>query len=149
MAGDGGAARGVGARVRSTGDMSEPNPTPTHRSAPPPEPVRPRLRAALTTAMKARDRESVAVLRATLAALDNAEAAPLGERPRAGAIEASAIGVGAAEVARVPLTEPEQRALVAAEIAERQAAAQQVQATHPDRADLLRREARTLADLLT
>lgn len=62
-------------------------------------PVRDRLRAALTTAMKARDRQTTALLRATLAAVDNAEAVGIGAQ-RAGAVEAASIGPGSAEVPR-------------------------------------------------
>ncbi|MFD0328421.1 hypothetical protein ACFQZC_09725 [Streptacidiphilus monticola] len=54
----------------------------------PPVNLRTRLRDALTDAMRARDKAAVGVLRATLAAIDNAEAVPLdGRAPRAGAIE--------------------------------------------------------------
>src|SRR5256885_6974081 len=64
-------------------------------------PLRQRLRDALPAAMKARDRVAVAALRATLGAIDNAEAvdrAPSGDHGLA--IERSPVGVGAAEVER-------------------------------------------------
>ena len=81
--------------------------------------TRERMRAALPVAMKARDAVAVAALRATLGAIDNAEAV---ERPvgaeRGQAIEQSAVGVGAAEAGR------------------------------PDRAQRLRAEARVLSAYL-
>lgn len=89
--------------------------------------MRDRLRAALKVAMKARDAAAVNALRTALAAVDNAEAvagptaatAPLVE----GVIAGAAAGVGATEVARRELTEDEVTAIVAAEVDERRAAA--------------------------
>ncbi|PWJ25197.1 hypothetical protein ATK17_1311 [Branchiibius hedensis] len=81
-----------------------------------------RLRAQLRTAMNARDRDLVAALRSTLSAIDNASSEGV-EAPRAGAIEASAAGAGAAEAPRRELTEEDIEALVRSEIAEREAAA--------------------------
>lgn len=89
--------------------------------------MRPRLKAALKVAMKARDAAAVNGLRTALAAIDNAEAvavpastaAPLVE----GVIAGAAAGVGATEVARRELTEDEVVAIVAAEVAERRDAA--------------------------
>ena len=46
----------------------------------------------------------MAVYRTALAAIDNAEAIPLAEEHRAGAIELSALGVGRTEAERRPLT---------------------------------------------
>ncbi|MEY9843207.1 hypothetical protein [Streptacidiphilus sp. MAP5-3] len=92
-------------------------------------PVRQRLRDALTVAIKGRDRVAASVVRATLGAIENAEAV---ERPGAelveggpresSAIEATPAGVGVAEVARRVLTEADVRAIVRAEVAEREAA---------------------------
>ncbi|MBD0324450.1 MAG: hypothetical protein ICV72_13845, partial [Aldersonia sp.] len=62
--------------------------------------VRDRLRVALRSAMKERDRVAVAALRSTLGVIDDAEAVDIGGGPTAGAIEESAVGLGAAEVAR-------------------------------------------------
>ncbi len=85
-------------------------------------PLRERLRRELTAAMKRRDRAAMSTLRATLAAIDNAEAVDAGD-VRAGAVEASAVGLGTAEVARRALTEADIAAIVVAEIAERESAA--------------------------
>src|SRR2546423_6423978 len=74
------------------------------RVAPMSVPLRQRLRDALPAAMKARDRVVVSALRATLAAIENAEAtAPATDRGMA--IERSPVGVGAAEARRRGLTE--------------------------------------------
>lgn len=77
-----------------------------------------RLRADLTTALRARDRASASVLRTVLGAIANAEAVPVpqaappvAEGPIAGAV----LGLGAAEVPRRELTEDDVRAIVRAE----------------------------------
>lgn len=113
-------------------------------------PLRRRLRAALPAAMKARDRAATAALRATLAAIDNAEAVtPAEGTVRGQAIEEVAIGAGATEAPRRILTEAEVEAIVRDEVAERESAADDYErAGHPDRAELLRTEARALADHL-
>jgi uncharacterized protein YqeY len=85
-------------------------------------PLRDRLRAAVPAAMKARDRRTALALRSALAAIDNAEAVEIGD-VRAGAIELSPVGLGAAEVARRELTEDEVVAIVRGEVEERRAAA--------------------------
>ena len=85
-------------------------------------PLRDRLRAAVPAAMKARDRGTTSALRSALAAIDNAEAVELRD-VRAGAIEMSPAGLGAAEVARRELTEAEAAAIVRGEVEERRAAA--------------------------
>jgi hypothetical protein len=94
--------------------------------------------------MRTRDRAAVSAIRATLGAIDNAESQgiPAG---RAGAIETSTVGVGAAEAQRRVLTEPEMAALVDAEIADLESAA----TTHEragahERASELRRGAAAL-----
>ena len=114
-------------------------------------PLRQRLRAALPTAMKSRDRAATAALRATLAAIDNAEAVtPAGGAPRGQAIEEVAIGLGATEVARRVLTEAEVEQMVRDEVADREtAAAHYERAAHPDRAARLRSEAGALSAHLT
>ncbi|MET9361571.1 hypothetical protein ABZX93_11695 [Streptomyces sp. NPDC006632] len=77
--------------------------------------------------MRARDKAAVSALRSTLAALDNAEAVPVGaEELRGVAVEDSPVGVGVTEAARRELTEPETADIVRAEIAERLAAAAQL-----------------------
>ena len=109
--------------------------------------LRQRLRAALPVAMKARDRAATAALRATLAAIDNAEAvAPDDAAAGSLAIEQVPIGAGATEVARRTLTEDAVEAIVRGELAERETAADAYErAGRTDRAELLRSEARALA----
>jgi uncharacterized protein YqeY len=105
-----------------------------------------RLRAALRTAMKSGDRRTVGVLRATLAAIENAGAVevtgPVGDGP---AIEQSPVGAGAADVARRSLTEAEVEQIVRAEAAAREAAAREYDtAGAPEHAARLRAEAEIL-----
>jgi len=109
--------------------------------------VRDRLRAALPAALKQRDAELVAVLRATLAALDNAEAVPNQDRDRGSlALEAIPVGVGTQEVARRQLSDEDMQRLVRAEISERRDAARVYeQAGQHGQA----RRLRQAADLLT
>ncbi|WP_433300452.1 GatB/YqeY domain-containing protein [Actinoplanes sp. CA-030573] len=109
--------------------------------------LRHRLRAALPAAMKSRDRAATAALRATLAAIDNAEAVvPADGASRGLAIEEAPTGVGAAEVERRTLSEEEIERIVRAELADRETAADQYErAGHPDRAEQLRSEVRALA----
>jgi uncharacterized protein len=109
--------------------------------------LRDRLRTALPTAMKARDRTAVAALRSALAALDNAETVKIDDRTATGqAIEQVAIGVGTTEVERRMLTESEMTALIRREVTEREtAAADYESAGHDDRATRLRAEAGVLA----
>ena len=85
-------------------------------------PLRDWLCAAVPAAMKARDRRTVSALRSALAAIDSAEAVEIHD-VRAGAIEMSPVGPGAAEVARRELTEAEVAAIVRGEVEERRAAA--------------------------
>jgi uncharacterized protein YqeY len=87
------------------------------------EPLRDRLRAALTVALKNRDRNGASTLRAVLAAIDNAEAVEAGAQVRAGAVEASPVGPGAAEVARRELSEADVIDIVRGEIEEQRRAA--------------------------
>jgi hypothetical protein len=74
------------------------------------EPLRSRLSADLLTAMKARDKETIATLRCLLAALDNA-----------GAQDPKAFG-SSTEVPRKSLTQDELRALMNAEVTSRRTA---------------------------
>ncbi len=112
--------------------------------------LRERLRAALPVAMKARDRNATAALRSALAAIDNAEAVEASDI-RAGAIENSAVGLGAAERPRRALTESEIADIVRAEINERLTAAAEYESliTGTDRATSLRAEAAALTAHLT
>jgi uncharacterized protein YqeY len=111
------------------------------------EDIRARLRGALPVAMKERDKPLVAVLRTTLAALDNAGAVPTGPDDAGGlALEATPVGVGAREVPRRELDDAEVERLVRAEVTERREAARMWEdAGQPDQAERLRREADALA----
>jgi len=85
-----------------------------------------RMRADLTTAMKARDTDTVRVLRVALAAIANAEAQPVvGDGPASltvsGGIAGAASGLGAAEAERRTLTEDDVRSIIRAERDERPA----------------------------
>src|SRR5919198_2611954 len=107
--------------------------------------LRQRLRDALRTAMKSRDRSAVAALRTTLAAIDNAEAVESSAADRASAIELSPVGAGVADVARRTLTEAQVEQIVRGEVAAREAAARDYDAAGaPERAESLRAEARLL-----
>ncbi|MFF3225531.1 hypothetical protein ACFYV7_22245 [Nocardia suismassiliense] len=115
---------------------------------PPTDPLRARLRAALSVAMKSRDRQAITALRSTLGAIDNAEAVDVGEH-RAGAVEGSAVGLGVAEVARRELTEGDIEQIVRAEIAERHTVAEEYDRVgRAEQAEELRVQAKVLADLL-
>jgi uncharacterized protein YqeY len=111
-------------------------------------PVRKALRSALTAAMAQRDRSAMAVYRTALSAIDNAEAVPLGEEHRAGAIESSAAGVGCSEVERRSLTHEDEISLVKREIHERQVTAELLASTNRDGAQRLRADANLLQALL-
>jgi uncharacterized protein YqeY len=110
-------------------------------------PVRDELQAALRAAMKARDRATMAVLRSTLAALDNAQAvesalAPVEHEHLAG----TAGGLGAGEAPRAELDETQARAIVAREAQERRDAADDYERHgRDDEAARLRGEAELLA----
>ncbi|KND28679.1 GatB/YqeY domain-containing protein [Streptomyces acidiscabies] len=93
------------------------------------------LRQALPDAMRARDKVAVSALRATLAALDNAEAVPVDAGVLRGqAIEAVPVGVGATEAARRVLGEGDVVRIVRGEVDERLGAAGQVEGTaHAER----------------
>ncbi|MGW5353962.1 hypothetical protein ACWERV_26010 [Streptomyces sp. NPDC004031] len=98
----------------------------THENPPAaPDTLQQRLRAALPAAMRARDKATLALLRSTLAAIENAEAVDLPDAPRGSlAIEQTPVGAGAAEAARRELTEADVEGIVRAELAEREAAAE-------------------------
>lgn len=110
--------------------------------------LRAELQSRLRDAMRQRDKTAVSACRTALAAIANAEAVPVDAVPRAGAIEGSAIGVGAADAPRRELSGDHIRAIVLGEIAERDQAAQSLAATGPERAATLRAEADVLRDLL-
>ena len=105
------------------------------------------LRTALTAAMKARDKPATNALRSALGAIDNAEAADETAAPaiEAGRIAGGVAGLGAGEVARRELTSDELVAIVRHEIADRHAAASELEGLGAhDRAALLRGEAAVL-----
>lgn len=85
------------------------------------------LRNKIREALGARQSHVVAVLRETLAAIDNAEAPPLDRtRPMAdGAIAGSVEGLGAGEVSRLLLSPESVAAIVRQEIQERRDVAQE------------------------
>ncbi len=83
------------------------------------------LRAALADALRTRQTHAVAVLRETLAAIDNAEAAEPGAPApmQAGVFAGSVAGLGAAEVPRRVLSGDDVAAIIEREITERRDAA--------------------------
>ncbi|RKN37003.1 hypothetical protein [Streptomyces hoynatensis] len=100
--------------------------------------------------MRARDKVAVSALRATLAALDNAEAVPVDEAATRGqALEQSPVGAGATEAARRELSERAVAEIVRAEAGERLTAAARLTApAHAGHAARLRAEAEVLLRLL-
>jgi uncharacterized protein YqeY len=103
--------------------------------------IRDALKSAVVQAMKRRDRDALAVYRTALAAIDNAEAVPVGSSTPAGAIELSAVGVGRTEAQRRALTEQDMIDIVLREADERRAAADSLAGVQPAAAQQLRREA--------
>lgn len=106
------------------------------------------LREALSRAVKARDRVAVRALRSALAAVANAEAVPVDTVERAGAVEATAVGVGANDRPRRELDPHAVREVVRSEHRELVEAADGLASTHPERADVLRAEAAVLERVL-
>ncbi len=97
--------------------------------------------------MKARDPVVVAVLRTTLAAIDNAEAVQAGAAPVTSSshIAGASAGVGSSDVPRRALSADEIRAIVRQQAEERRQAAEQYEAHgRVDQAHALRREAAVL-----
>ena len=93
-------------------------------------PLRVALRSRLTAAMRDRDRETTAVLRSAVAAIENAEAVPVVDLPvsptsasttsastTSAEVAGSALGVGASEAPRRDLDAAAERAVVLAEVA--------------------------------
>jgi uncharacterized protein len=115
--------------------------------------VRDRLRAALASAMKARDSVAVTVLRSALGAIDNAEAVDAGAAPQPGArhsrLAGTVSGLHATEVARRSLSVAEMDDIVRVEVADRHAAARDYEhAGHRAHGDRLRGEAAVLSSCL-
>ncbi|MFG2375282.1 hypothetical protein ACGFY9_27860 [Streptomyces sp. NPDC048504] len=100
--------------------------------------------------MRAGDKAVVSALRATLGALDNAEAVPVRETELRGlALEQSPLGVGVTERARRELSEHRVVEIVKAEAAERlEAAATLTAPAHAHRVARLRAEAAVLLHFL-
>ena len=110
------------------------------------------LRAALKEAMRTRQQEKVSVLRETLAAIDNAEAADLSNAPRVqhGVIAGGVAGLGAGEVARRTITPEEVRAIIERELKEkRDAEATYARLEKHEQARTLGMQAEVLAALLS
>jgi uncharacterized protein YqeY len=117
--------------------------------------VETRLRAALRDALKSRDMVAAFAVRSALGAIGNAGAVPAGEDGAAAAtptptgsayVAKAAAGAGATEAVRRQLSPADIRAIVEAEISERETTAGQYQ--QADRAGRLRREAQILRDVL-
>lgn len=103
------------------------------------------LRHALSAALKARDAVAVSALRSALAAVENAAAADPAHAPppEPGPIAGAVAELGAGEVERRHV---DVRAVVAAEVEHRRAAAQEYAALgRPEQAERLRVEADILA----
>jgi uncharacterized protein len=109
------------------------------------------LRAALRDALRTRQAHAVAVMRETLAAIDNAEAAEASAAPPVehGAIAGGVAGLGAGEVPRRVLSAEAVTAIVEREMAERRDAAITYAALgRQDEASTLRQQIDLLASLL-
>lgn len=108
------------------------------------------MRQALPEAMRARDKAAVSALRATLAAVDNAEAVAVDDAElRGSALEESPVGAGATDAARRELSEGTVADIVRAEATERlEAAAGLTAPAQAERVARLRAEAAVLLRLL-
>ena len=101
------------------------------------------LQADLKTAMRARDQAAVRAIRSALAAIANAEAPPIELGGRAGMDEAPT------EHDRLVLTDADHHRIVAAEVADRHAAAAEYDAVgQPDAAAAVRAELAALQPYL-
>lgn len=88
--------------------------------------LRDRLRQDLPPALKARDVVAARALRSAISAIENAEAVDAAAlRPAGGAIAGAVLGLGAGEVARRVLSEPQVVEIVRGEISARATAAAQ------------------------
>ena len=114
-----------------------------------PPALRERLAVGIRSSMRTRDREAASALRSVLAALGNAEAVEVDTLPRAGAIEASAVGLGATEVERRRLGREDVAAVIVTELTERRAAAREyADLGRPERAEALRSQIRAIELML-
>jgi uncharacterized protein YqeY len=106
--------------------------------------MRARLRGDLTAALKRGERREARVLRALIAAIDNAEAAP--SREESVSLSRHDFGAGTAEAPRRHLSQADIDALLACEIGEREAASATYAASaHFERASGLNAEAELIA----
>lgn len=96
--------------------------------------------------MSRRDRVAIAAYRSAISAIENAEAIDIDQR--AGAIEASAVGVGRTEASRRALSVHDELGIVQREIDERLHAADAVAGARADTADRLLHEADLLRGVL-
>jgi uncharacterized protein len=88
--------------------------------------LRERLRQDLPPALKARDIVAARALRSAISAIENAEAVDAAAlRPAGGAIAGAVLGLGAGDVARRVLSEPQVVGIVRGEISARATAAAQ------------------------
>src|ERR1700712_4701756 len=110
--------------------------------------IRTALRRAITRTMKQRDREAIAVYRIALAAIDNAEAVPMGTEHRAGAIESSAVGVGRTDSPRRLLSEEDMIQIVGNEAQTLRETADLLADAHPEAARRRLHDAELLQTLL-
>jgi uncharacterized protein YqeY len=103
-------------------------------------------------AMKAREPDAVAALRTAIAAIDNAEAVPAPEASQAANsshIAGARAGLGAAEAARLDLSDREQQAILRDQITGYTAEADRYEALgQPDAANRLRAQASVLSAYL-
>jgi uncharacterized protein YqeY len=111
-------------------------------------PLRARLQADLSAALKARDRSRTSVLRTLLAALANAEAVPV-DQTATGSIAASSAGAFSTEVARRELSPADEAGVLRREHRELvDAAAELVDAGRADAAEPLQAQAAIVAEYL-
>jgi uncharacterized protein YqeY len=111
-------------------------------------PLRARLQADLSAALKARDRSRTSVLRTLLAALANAEAVPV-DQTATGSIAASSPGALSTEVARRELSPADEAGVLRREHRELvDAAAELVDAGRADAAEPLQAQAAIVAEYL-
>ena len=103
--------------------------------------LRAALRGELKQAMRERNRDHVAAYRIALAAIDNAEAVPLGSEQPAQALEMSAVGVGVADAPRRELSHDDVRDLVRREADDLRRAANDIEPHDPADAELKRSQA--------
>ena len=116
-------------------------------------PLRDALRARLTSAMRARDRQTAGAMRSVLAALENAEAVPVtahdGPAAMSEHVAGGSAGLGAGEASRRSLSPDDERAVVGREVAElRSSSAALAAAGQHERAAELVRMAQSVEDVL-